>query len=90
MVNLFAVSQEHGVDITAEEVLLYFSSKVRIEEFPFINKENIKNGKESRRTVPLLQDRDKDGKISYDEFCDRKTLTEKAFEVRLYCTLSQR
>ena len=41
MVNLFAVSQEHGVDITAEEVLLYFSSKVRVEEFPFINKENL-------------------------------------------------
>ena len=32
----------------------------------------------------MLQDRDKDGKISYDEFCDRKTLTEKAFEVRLF------
>jgi hypothetical protein len=31
-----------------------------------------------------VQDKDKDGRISYDEFCDRKTLTEKAFEVINY------
>ena len=29
------------------------------------------------------QDRDQDGLISYTEFCDRKTLSEKAFEVKL-------
>ena len=29
------------------------------------------------------QDKDRDGKISYDEFCDRKTKTEIAFEVKI-------
>ena len=28
-----------------------------------------------------LQDRDRDGRISYDEFCGKKTINEKAFEV---------
>ena len=29
----------------------------------------------------LLQDRDRDGRISYAEFCGKKTINEKAFEV---------
>merc|ERR1719351_712445 len=46
------VFHEHGVNITAEEVALYFATK----------------------------DKDRDGLISYDEFCDKKTKTEIAFE----------
>eukprot|EP00090_Calanus_glacialis_P007278 TRINITY_DN15715_c0_g1_i1.p1 TRINITY_DN15715_c0_g1~~TRINITY_DN15715_c0_g1_i1.p1 ORF type:complete len:183 (-),score=84.00 TRINITY_DN15715_c0_g1_i1:149-697(-) len=46
------VFREHGVNITKEEVSIYFSSK----------------------------DKDRDGLISYQEFCGRKTVTEKAFE----------
>merc|ERR1712156_116861 len=46
------VFREHGVNITKEEVALYFATK----------------------------DKDRDGRISYDEFCDRKTKTEIAFE----------
>ena len=29
----------------------------------------------------LVQDRDRDGRISYEEFCGKKTVNEKAFEV---------
>ena len=32
-------------------------------------------------TLQHLQDKDRDGLISYDEFCDKKTKTEIAFEV---------
>ena len=28
------------------------------------------------------KDKDRDGKISYDEFCDRETITERAFKVK--------
>ena len=31
--------------------------------------------------MTLLQDRDRDGRISYAEFCGKKTINEKAFEV---------
>ena len=33
--------------------------------------------------ISSYQDRDQDGLISYTEFCDRKTLSEKAFEVTI-------
>jgi len=46
------VFHDHGVNITAEEVALYFATK----------------------------DKDRDGLISYEEFCDKKTKTEIAFE----------
>merc|ERR550525_145411 len=46
------VFSDHGVNISKEEVALYFSSK----------------------------DRDRDGRISYAEFCGKKTINEKAFE----------
>lgn len=46
------VFSKHGVNISKEEVGLYFSSK----------------------------DKDRDGLISYTEFCGRKTTNEKAFE----------
>jgi len=52
MAEYVRVFREHGVNITKEEVAIYFSSK----------------------------DKDKDGQISYEEFCGRKTMTEKAFE----------
>ena len=54
MAEYVRVFREHGVNITKEEVAIYFSSK----------------------------DKDKDGQISYEEFCGRKTMTEKAFEVK--------
>ena len=37
-------------------------------------------------TLQHLQDKDRDGLISYDEFCDKKTKTEIAFEVILLFT----
>jgi len=46
------VFKEHGVNISKEEVAIYFSNK----------------------------DKDRDGLISYQEFCGRKTVTEKAFQ----------
>ena len=33
-------------------------------------------------TYNTTKDKDRDGRISYDEFCDRKTKTEIAFEVK--------
>ena len=65
------VFREHGVNITKEEVSIYFSSKVGIVYVVIIFVTSLH-----------LQDKDRDGLISYQEFCGRKTVTEKAFEVR--------
>ena len=64
------VFREHGVNITKEEVSIYFSSKVGTVLFILF------------MTSLHPQDKDRDGLISYQEFCGRKTVTEKAFEVR--------
>ena len=79
------VFKEHGVNITAEEVALYFASKVGHQSY-------LQTGYSIKNLNLILsadlsyhhysQDKDRDGKISYDEFCDRKTKTEIAFEVK--------
>jgi Ca2+-binding EF-hand superfamily protein len=65
------VFREHGVNITKEEVSIYFSSKVGADLVVIIFVTSLHP-----------QDKDRDGLISYQEFCGRKTVTEKAFQVR--------
>ena len=65
------VFREHGVNISKEEASIYFSSKVSTVLVGTIF-----------MTSLHPQDKDRDGLISYQEFCGRKTVTEKAFEVR--------
>ena len=55
-----------------------------IQNIPPSNQETIMFKCENEKIVLLmnwLQDRDRDGRISYAEFCGKKTINEKAFEV---------
>ena len=70
------VFHEHGVNITAEEVALYFATKV----CHVVPKLCLSEGS-VQVCSKYLQDKDRDGLISYEEFCDKKTKTEIAFEV---------
>ena len=58
------VFKEHGVNITKEEASIYFSSKVctALKFLLFCD-------------LFHLQDKDRDGLISYQEFCGRRRLS---------------
>lgn len=79
------VFHEHGVNITAEEVALYFATKVRLicnKWTEIVCCPKLFNSILELERINYLQDKDRDGLISYEEFCDKKTKTEIAFEVK--------